>query len=164
MDDFNETEDFLELINLGPSPIDLAGYFFGDQDGGTTIQSGSPEITTISSGGVLVLWYDNDPDQGPLHIEAKLNNDGENIIGIDPEGNTIIDIVYGAQSEDVSYIALPDGATMTRDGALVCALVQENLTKTAPYWRVVQVLMRRIITLTLQLKTGRAYLERLMDS
>ncbi len=111
LDDFNETEDFLELINLGPSPIDLAGYFFGDQDGGTTIQSGYPEITTISSGGVLVLWYDNDPDQGPLHIEAKLNNDGENIIGIDPEGNTIIDIVYGAQSEDVSFIALPDGAT-----------------------------------------------------
>ncbi|MAQ31209.1 MAG: hypothetical protein CMD26_00525 [Flavobacteriales bacterium] len=111
LDDFNETEDFLELINLGPSPIDLAGYFFGDQDGGTTIQSGYPEITTISSGGVLVLWYDNDPDQGPLHIEAKLNNDGENIIGIDPEGNAIIDIVYGAQSEDVSFIALPDGAT-----------------------------------------------------
>ena len=76
LDEASETEDYLELINTGPSPIDLAGYYFGDQDGGSVIPSGSPELTTISSGGLLLLWFDQDLEQGPLHVDAKLNNDG----------------------------------------------------------------------------------------
>ena len=43
-DEFLETEDFVELINTGDSPVDLAGYYFGDQDGGSTIPSGFPEL------------------------------------------------------------------------------------------------------------------------
>jgi hypothetical protein len=111
LDDSLETEDFLELINVGSSPIDLAGYYFGDQDGGSVIPSGYPEITTISAGGLLLLWFDQDLEQGPLHIDAKLNNDGETIIGLDLEGNTIIDATYGSQSEDVSFASFPDGET-----------------------------------------------------
>ena len=109
LDDSLETEDFLEIINTGTSPIDLAGYYFGDQDGGSVIPSGYPEITTISAGGLLLLWFDNDPEQGPLHVDAKLNNSGETIIGIDLDGNVIIDAIYGPQSEDVSFGSFPDG-------------------------------------------------------
>ena len=109
LDDSLETEDFLELINNGESPIDIAGYYFGDQDGGSIIPSGFPEETTISGGQILLLWFDNDPEQGPLHIDAKLNNDGETIIGADTEGNEIINIAYGPQSEDVSFASFPDG-------------------------------------------------------
>ena len=61
LDDSLETEDFLELINVGDFPIDIAGYYFGDQDGGSVIPSGYPETTTISSGQVLLLWFDNEP-------------------------------------------------------------------------------------------------------
>ena len=109
LDDSLETEDFVEIINMGDSPIDLAGYYFGDLNGGSTIPSGYPELTTISAGGLLLLWYDQDLDQGPLHIDAKLNNNGETIIGIDVAGNTIIDVTYGPQAEDVSYASFPDG-------------------------------------------------------
>ena len=109
LDDSLETEDFLELINVGPSPIDLAGYYFGDQDGGSVIPSGYPELTTISSGGLLLLWFDKDLEQGPLHIDAKLNNSGETIVGLDTEENIIINITYGSQSEDVSFASFPDG-------------------------------------------------------
>ena len=110
LDDSLETEDFLEIINTGSAPVNIAGYYFGDQDGGSIIPSGYPEITTISSGQVLLLWYDNDPEQGPLHIDAKLNNDGETILGINTDGDTIININYTAQIEDVSYAAFPDGS------------------------------------------------------
>ena len=109
LDDFGEQEDFVEIINLSSESIDLAGYYFGDLNGGTTITDDSPELTTIPSGGLLVLWYDKDEDQGPLHIDAKLNNSGETIIGINPDGNTIIEIIYGPQYEDISYAAVPDG-------------------------------------------------------
>ena len=109
LDDFDEEEDFLEIINLSNQPIDLAGYYFGDLNGGSTIPAGFPETTTIQPGGILVLWFDNDEEQGPLHIGAKLSNNGETIIGINPDGDTIIDITYGPQYEDISYASLPDG-------------------------------------------------------
>ena len=115
LDEYLETEDFLEIINAGISPIDIAGYYFGDQDGGSVIPSGFPEVTTISSGGVLLLWFDQDMDQGPLHIDAKLNNDGETILGINLAGDTIINISYGPQSEDVSFASIPDGAPFETD-------------------------------------------------
>ena len=110
LDDSLETEDFLEIINMGAAPVDIAGYYFGDQDGGSVIPAGYPEITTISSGGVLTIWFDQDLDQGPLHVDAKLNNDGENIIVLNSDGDTLINVTYGVQLEDVSYAAFPDGA------------------------------------------------------
>ena len=117
-DEFLETEDFVELINTGEFPIDLAGYYFGDQNGGSVIPSGFPELTTISAGSVLVLWFDKDLDQGPLHIDAKLNNNGETIVGMDINGDTIIDINYGPQSEDVSFGSLPDGLPFSNEWTL----------------------------------------------
>ena len=109
LDDFDEEEDFVEIINLSSQSVDLAGYYFGDLNGGSTIPDGFPELTTIPPGELLVLWYDNDEEQGPLHIGAKLSNNGETIIGINPDGNTIIEIIYGPQYEDISYASLPDG-------------------------------------------------------
>ena len=70
LDDSLETEDFIEIINMGQAPIDVAGYFFGDGNSGSIIPSGFPELTTINGGGLLLLWFDEDPEQGPLHIDA----------------------------------------------------------------------------------------------
>jgi len=109
LDGVGETEDFVEVINLSAEPLDLAGYYFGDGSGGTIIGSTNTELTTIPSGGVKVLWFDNDEDQGLLHIGAKLNNGGENIICINPVGDTIINITFSAQYEDVSFASFPDG-------------------------------------------------------
>ena len=89
-----ETEDFVEIINTGPAPVNIAGYFFGDENGGSIIPSGYPELTTVSSGQVLLLWFDNDPEQGPLHIDAKLNNDGEVVLCLNEDGDTIINISF----------------------------------------------------------------------
>ena len=33
LDDFGETEDFVEIINLSGQPFDLSGYYFGDLNG-----------------------------------------------------------------------------------------------------------------------------------
>ena len=132
LDDFLETEDFLELINIGEFPVDLAGYYFGDQDGGSVIPSGFPELTTISAGSVLVLWFDKDLDQGPLHIDAKLNNDGENIIGVDLNGDTIINIDYGVQFEDVAFASLPDGAIFSSEWGFTMCPTPGQLNENCP--------------------------------
>ncbi len=109
-DEYNESEDFIEIINLGLSPVNIAGYFFGDGNGGSIIPSNSPELTTISAGEVMVIWYDKDLDQGLLHVDAKLNNSGEEVIIINADGDTIVDIDFGPQLEDVSYASFPDGS------------------------------------------------------
>ncbi len=109
LDDFGESEDFVEIINLSAEDLDLAGYYFGDLNGGTIIGDDSPETTTIASGGIKVLWFDKDTEQGLLHIDAKLNNGGESIICINPTGDTIINITFSAQYEDVSFASFPDG-------------------------------------------------------
>ncbi len=111
LDDFGEEEDFVEIINIGSFPIDISGYFFGDGNDGSFIPSGFPELTTIDAGGVLVIWYDRDVDQGPLHIDAKLNNSGESIIILNADGDTLVDINFIEQSECVSYGSYPDGDT-----------------------------------------------------
>ena len=108
-DDFGEIEDFVEVVNLSGETLDLAGYYFGDGGGGTTIGAANPELTTIPSGGIKVLWFDNDEEQGLLHVGAKLNNNGESIICINPAGDTIINITFSAQYEDVSFASFPDG-------------------------------------------------------
>ena len=87
LDNFLETEDFVEIINNGPSPINIAGYYFGDINSGSFIPSGYPEETTIGAGELFVLWYDEDLEQGANHIDSKLNNSGETIIGINASGD-----------------------------------------------------------------------------
>ena len=67
LDDFDEPEDFIEIINLSAEDLDLAGYYFGDLNGGTVIADTDPTLTTIPSGGLKVLWFDEDLDQGLLH-------------------------------------------------------------------------------------------------
>jgi hypothetical protein len=109
LDNFVETEDFVEIINNGPSPINLAGFYFGDLNSGSTIPSGFPEETTVGSGELFVIWYDEDLSQGPNHIDSKLNSSGETIIVINSDGDTIVNIEYGLQQEDVSFSSLPDG-------------------------------------------------------
>lgn len=109
LDDFDEAEDFIEVINLSSETIDLAGYYFGDLGGGTIITDSEPETTMIPSGGIKVLWFDSDEEQGPLHIDANLNSGGETIICINPVGDTIIELTFLSQYEDISFASFPDG-------------------------------------------------------
>jgi len=109
LDDFGEPEDFVEIINLSAESLDLAGYYFGDLNGGTIIGGTDASLTTVASGEIKVLWFDKDVEQGLLHIDAKLNNGGESIICINPNGDTIINITYSAQYEDISFASFPDG-------------------------------------------------------
>ena len=109
LDDFGETEDFVEIINLSGQPLDISGYYFGDLNGGTTIESEDASQTIIPTGGTQVLWFDKDVEQGLFHIDAKLNSEGENIICINPVGDTIINLSFGPQYEDISFASFPDG-------------------------------------------------------
>lgn len=75
LDEFRQTEDWIEFINTGKDDVDMAGLFLSssiDTLGMYEIPSGHAALTTIPSEGFLVFWADKDPEQGPLHANFKL--------------------------------------------------------------------------------------------
>jgi hypothetical protein len=105
--------DWVEIYNSGASAIDIGGMYITDDFADATkyrIPTTNAVLTTIAAGGHLLLWADNDSEDGILHLEIGLDADGEGIALVDTDGATGIDsIVFGAQTEDISYGRYPDG-------------------------------------------------------
>jgi hypothetical protein len=107
-DEFGEFDDWLELVNLGPGSVVLTGWGLTD-DLSEPFKWLFPD-TTIASGQYLIIWADNDPEQGPLHATFQLSDDGEDL-GLFLADTTQVDaITFGEQSDDISMGRFPDGA------------------------------------------------------
>ena len=73
------------------------------------IPAGHPDQTNIEPGGFLVLWADGDTTKGPLHLNFKLGQKGEDI-GLSADGIQFIDsLSYPEQYSNISYGRCPDG-------------------------------------------------------
>ncbi len=106
-------DDWVELYNGGATPVDIGGMYVTDDLLEPTkwqIPTSDPSQTTIAPGGYLLLWFDGEPAQGPLHVDPKLGAGGEDIGLFASDGSTQIDaLTFGQQNSDVSYGRLPDG-------------------------------------------------------
>ncbi len=113
-DEHGEYDDWIEIYNPGPNPVDIGGMYITDDLGELTawqIPTTAPDTTTIPAGGFLILWADKQPEQGVLHVNIKLSSSGEQIGLTAPNGTTVIDsLTFGPQTTDVSYGRLPDGS------------------------------------------------------
>jgi hypothetical protein len=113
-DENGEYDDWVEIYNPGTEPVDIGGMYFSDKLDNLTnwqIPTTDPSVTTIPAGGFIVIWADKQMEQGPLHVDAKLSADGEDIVLTAPNGTKIIDsLTFGAQTTDVSYGRYPDGS------------------------------------------------------
>ena len=105
-DNFGDYDDWVEFYNDSNEPIDIGGMYFTDtpdDDSPYLIPSTDPSSTTIQPGGYLLLWCDDDQEQGALHVSKKLSKGGESIILIDKDGSSVItSYTYESQSTDVS--------------------------------------------------------------
>lgn len=97
-------DDWIEIYNPNDDDIDLAGMFLADGHlTGHMISYDNTTKTTIPAGGYLVFWFDDEPDEGILHIPEKLGGDGDGIYLYDVDSTTIIDShEYSQQYGDVS--------------------------------------------------------------
>lgn len=112
-DEHGDHDDWVELYNYGSEPVDLAGLWFSDHAGesGTQIPDDDDEITTVAPGGFIVVWFDEEPDQGLLHVDSKLSAGGESIIVYLEDGVTeLVRHDFGPQTSDVSMGRVPDGS------------------------------------------------------
>jgi len=105
-DESGDYDDWVELYNDSDQSIDLGGMYFTDTPGDDNpylIPDTDPSESTISPGGYLILWCDDDQEQGVLHLSKKLKGSGESIILIDKDGTTVIDsLTFSSQTTDIS--------------------------------------------------------------
>ena len=104
--DGGDFDDWVELYNAGNSAVNIGGMYLTDDLTEPTqwqIPTNNAGATTIPAGGYLLLWFDGEPEQGPLHVDAKLGSSGEDIGLFASNGSTQIDAyTFGPQLEDIS--------------------------------------------------------------
>ncbi|MFT4624770.1 MAG: hypothetical protein ACI8PZ_003430 [Myxococcota bacterium] len=109
-DEADEAEDWIELYNVGRTAVSLDGWQLGDVLPGATEPLWSlPDGLTLEPGGYLVIWADEEPEQGPLHADFKLAADGEQVIVVDPDGCLTDQVVFPALGADQAWGRTPDG-------------------------------------------------------
>jgi hypothetical protein len=115
VDEANDFEDWIEVHNTGTVPYDLSGHGLSDDPallGKWTFPAG----TIVPAGGHVRVWCDEEPAEGPLHANFKLNKDGEWVVLTDTaaNGRAYLDgYRFERQKADRSYGRMPDGGPQT---------------------------------------------------
>lgn len=106
-DPAGEYEDWIELYNPTAAPISLTGHHLSDNIGNPGKWT-FPD-TLIAAYSHLIVWADEDAGQSGLHANFKLSAGGEAVVLAAPDLVVIDQIVFGAQTTDVSLGRCPDG-------------------------------------------------------
>lgn len=113
-DESGKYEDWIELYNCGKEPVNIGGWFITDdfdEPRKFRIREGS-NSTIIQPNTHLLLWADDDWEEGILHLEFKFSRQGEQIAIFGTDGKTLIDSVsFKMQQPNHSMGRLPDGAS-----------------------------------------------------
>jgi hypothetical protein len=107
-DEAGETEDWIELYNNTDNDIDLSGYFLTDK--ADDLEKWTfPAGTAIKAKGYLLIWADEDQEQGSLHCNFKLSASGEEILLLDKQKVILDNVVFGQQVTNKSAARIPNG-------------------------------------------------------
>jgi len=109
-DEAGDDDDWFEIYNFGDQPVRLNNLWFTDDpDEPYKWKLVADSDTLIHPKEYLVLWADEEPNEGILHTNFKLSGDGE-YLGIHSEDNLLVDECdFGPQIPNVSYGRYPDG-------------------------------------------------------
>lgn len=102
-----ESDDWIELYNNSSQAIALSGYYLSDNASDLT-KWPLPNII-IEANSYVVIWADNDEEQGELHANFKLSADGEELFLVNPSLKIADQLFFTKQNTDVSYGRLPNG-------------------------------------------------------
>lgn len=109
-DEPDELPDWLEIYNPGPHHINLGGMSVTDNLNKPSQFTLSSDLA-VPAGGFLVLFADNDPEQGIRHTNFSLKtSESLGLYDAAPGDGTALDtLVYSGQQTDVAYARCPDG-------------------------------------------------------
>src|SRR6185295_5967832 len=106
--------DWFELYNRGTNIVDLSGYFLSDSATNAT-KFQIPFGYSIAPHGFLLVWADDETAQNKstnidLHVNFKLDKDGDSIALFTPNGALLDAVTFTALSDNVSGGRYPDGS------------------------------------------------------
>ena len=101
-DENGDYDDWIEIVNVGAAAIDLSGMYLTD-DLSVPTEWALPNGTVVAAGETLLVWADDEPEDGPYHATFKLGGDGDTVALFDSDGSTLVDVItFGQQAIDVS--------------------------------------------------------------
>lgn len=109
VDAFGEHEAWVEIYNPNPFQVNLARYTLEDVNTGSsyTFPTSSPILTTIDPEGFIVIWMDNQFEQGEDHA-FTIDPSGE--LRLRGEDESIVDTYnYQDAGENISWGRSTDG-------------------------------------------------------
>jgi|GEM_PF-718909 len=115
-DEAGDFDDWVELYNAEPAPVDIGGMFMSDNLLDKT-QWEIPAGTVIPAGGHLLVWCDDEAGEGTYHANFKLGASGEAVGLFDRAENLHADVdsvTFGTQTTDVSEGRNCDGDPQIR--------------------------------------------------
>lgn len=124
VDEYGETDDYIELQNPSSESLQLSDYLLNDSGGAYSLPA-----LRIAAGETLLLWADGSPQQGARHLPFKISSQGEHLQLIHRSEGVVDDVIVPALAEHHAYLRVPDGsgpfmdcgwATPGRSNGLAC--------------------------------------------
>jgi len=106
-DEFGENDDWVEIYNASDEAINLEGFFLSDNDGNET-KFVFPDFE-LAADDVVVVWCDDQPEQGDFHASFRLSAAGEEVGLYDPDTLTLDYVRYGSVPDDIAVGRFPNG-------------------------------------------------------
>lgn len=107
-DENGDFDDWIELYNTASHDVDLSGYYLTDNPANLA-KWAFPAGSSIAANGYLIVWADEDQDQGPLHASFKLSAGGEPLYLLDASLQWVDTLRFGEQTADLGYARVPNG-------------------------------------------------------
>ena len=102
-DEEGEYDDWIEIYNPLETLQDLGGLYLSNDREDPTVWR-VPQDTVVAPLGRLLIWLDNDSEQGSLHAPFRLSGSGGVILLTDRDGVTPLDeIAFPAQYPDIAF-------------------------------------------------------------
>jgi hypothetical protein len=109
LDEAGETEDYVELFNASARTLRLSDYLIVNQK-----EHELPELELLPQQRIL-LWADDTPAQGPLHLPFKLSSSGEPLKLLRRNGDEVDSVLVPPLEEHHAFSRQPDGVGAFHD-------------------------------------------------
>jgi len=106
-DEAEEADDWVELYNTSSESVSLEGFHLSDN--ASNLNKWMLPDTLIAPESYLVIWTDDDEEQGTMHASFKLASAGEELILMDSDSAIVDRIIFPEQDSDVSFDRMPNG-------------------------------------------------------
>ena len=104
--DYGKRGDWIELYNMGTSPVAIGGYFLTD-DASEPRKWSLPSGTTLAAKSFLIIWADG--KASGLHTNYKLSSDGEKLKLFSSTMLLLDTVTFDSLDPDVAYGRKVDG-------------------------------------------------------